>query len=181
MQAERWEHRVWFDGPAEPLERLAREGEEVGAEYRTDTYLLGPDAALLPKLRDNARFEVKRLLETKDGLERWRAETSLPFPVSGANVYRVLPGVPSESLRSPEALLAYAATLEGMRVVAVRKHRRRYALDEGEAEITMTQGGSLPAATLGIEAPDHDGAMALVRRLGTDPFPNRSYGTALRG
>ena len=180
MDDERWEHRAWFGGPAEPPARLAREGEEVGAEYRTDTYLLTDDGDLLAKLRGGARYEVKRRTASCDGLERWVMTSSLQFPLGADDAAPVLPDAPASALADAGALAAYAATVSTLTVASVRKHRRRYRLGAAEAEITAVQANRVVAETVGIEAAAFADARAAAERLGTIDLPNRDYGAWLR-
>lgn len=180
MQADRWEMRVWFEEGHEGLDRLAREGEDLGAEYRTDVYILTKEDALLPKLRDERLFEVKRRLDRRDGLERWVLETSQPFPLPQEAAGAVLPDAPAHALATPEAFRAFAETFAEFAVVPLRKHRRRFRLGAAEAEIAATSGG-LPAASLGIEAARFKDAQAAAERLGIIGLPNKDYGQALRG
>lgn len=180
MHDDRWERRAWFEGPHEAGERLSREGEEIGAAYRTDTYLLAADEALLTKLRGGELFEVKRRLDVRDGLERWVMEASLPFPLGAEDAAAVLPGAPAHALASPAALTAYAETVPGLTVVPMRKHRRRYRLGEAEAEVTAVQAGERIVETVGVEAATFEAARTAAERLGTSGLPNEGYGAWLR-
>ncbi|MBB4658352.1 hypothetical protein [Parvularcula dongshanensis] len=179
MNPERWEYRVWGEAARDAELRLQGE-KEIGAEYRTDTYLLTADEAVLPKIRADERFEVKRRLEVRDGFERWVAETSAPFPLGAETVAALLPDAPAHALTDAKALRAYAESLPDLLVLSVRKHRRRFALGDAEAEVTAVQASDDVLRTVGIEAEGFEAALAAAEALGLSAAPNRDYGAALR-
>ena len=174
-EVRRWPTRAGAEALARRLADRESEWERLPDEWRTDTYLLPPDRPdLLPKLRGGERFEVKRRLEVRDGLELWDMPLSEPWP-------------PSRTVRERAAeLLGRAlptgepdrAALDwlGWTVAPVDKARRRWSHEGTTVEVTETTLGW----TVAFEEPGHDTLLARLARLDLPTMPNRGYGARLR-
>jgi hypothetical protein len=180
MEDDRWEYRIWAGADdLVPLStRVAEAAEgEADAQYRTDVYLLGTDEAVSAKLRFGRVLEVKELLGTKGVAEHWLLAASAEPPFPGDVLQRL--GLAAADAGSPDSLVA-AAEAKGFRALAVRKHRRRFTLDGGEAEITDVMFEKKIFATIGIETPAYEACVAIAERLGLTEYENTDYGSFLR-
>ncbi len=177
MAAPRWEYRVWHDAPPPlPLE---------GIEERTDVYLLRPGmTARLVKLREGA-LDVKELIDTRNGLQRWKPAGRYGFPLDAGRLAAVLcldkderAGL-GEALGSPEAATARLARCSTTAVVGVLKRR---LLDEAFDCRRETAQVRFHGRWHGSRALEHERAehvMQAVRALGWPEGTNESYADRL--
>lgn len=178
MQDDRWEYRIWPEDAALLSRTMADHAdEELAAEFRTDHYLLPADDRINAKIRGGELFEIKELLETRQGAEHWMMVISQTFPV-GAKSFEQLLG---DARDMPTARALIDAAQESLQVFEVRKHRRRFALGAAEGEIVSIMTGEHTASSLCIEAPDPETCLKLGEELGFAEFDNIGYGTYLRG
>jgi exopolyphosphatase/guanosine-5'-triphosphate,3'-diphosphate pyrophosphatase len=146
-----------------------------------ELYLLSP-ADQNVKVRDGL-MDIKLLREVDaDGLERWEPVMKQGFPLSAAEVSRVLDtlGVPPPARsRDPytlDQLLAELLEPSGaVRAVRVHKRRARYTLGGCGAELADLEVDGQATRTLAIESEDRSAVIAAVRGAGLDGHANTSY------
>lgn len=139
-----WEWRAFGSVPLGAVLRIVRLPKHFGPDDRgavqTDEYLVEPRSDVNAKLRDGVLKCKRRLDSAADGCELWTEETedAFDFPL-GDDAFRYLRermGVrlPADldALRgSPDALRRAVGEFEPpLALVAVRKHRVQYDLDE---------------------------------------------------
>ena len=126
-----------------------------------EIYLLGHgiDSDRNVKIR-NGRLELKRLIEHRQGLQRWQAAGQWEFPVALDTIEAVLnPGRSLSQGRDPAALLSldellrFTAQTAGQLVRAhVFKRRFRYTLPACRAEFDQLQVNGATIEAIAIEA-----------------------------
>ncbi len=184
----RFEFRAFGRGFGRIARRMRERGrlEQIGD--REDLYLLSAsDAEHGVKVRDG-RVEVKRLLERRDGLERWAPSHAAELPVAADFVREVLApalGLASPSLRREHYALAdlLAELVEPEPcLAAVRVHKRRasFTLEGIRAEHAVLEVDGEELETLALESPDPQALVRMVALFGLREYPNRSYPAALR-
>lgn len=177
MMDDRWEYRIWPDDPAPLAGTMAAMADaELAAESRTDHYLLTGDDRLLAKIRGGERFEVKELIETRGGCERWMLAISEPFPVGAVSLERLLGQ--ARDMPTAKALIEAAASF--LTILSVRKNRRLFRLGAAIGEITSVDLGKQTFSTLAIEVPTADECAGLAVKLGFADHDNTDYGSFLR-
>lgn len=171
----RWEFRLFAPEPGDEAERLASALGESGESRSQDIYLLN----LLPaecnvKIRDD-ELEIKRLIDTADGFERWRPDPALPFPLAPA-AFEGLTGEPTAIALDTATFIDRIRRPAGsVAVVHVLKTRRHYQRDDILAETAMLTVNGASLASLAIESTDFDALSALRDSLGLAPADNVSY------
>ena len=170
----RWEFRCW-PSPARAvavarLVEKATDWERMAGERRTDIYLLPPDRpTLLPKVRGGERLEVKRLLETRDRLERWDLPFAEPLPLTAEAHERAVDWLGRAFGDQPGGQAELAR--DGWIVVPVVKDRRRWRSETTSVEVTEADG----RWTVAFEGSNPGRLLAHVQELGLADLKNRSY------
>lgn len=167
----RFEYRVW-DEPACCVSRLTAWGTFAGVEERTDVYLIGPDPTVNAKVRDS-RLEVKRLIGSTRGLQRWRPDAPVQLPLTSEQFALLLLdlGITGSDVETwidqerldPRAVLSNSPTGD---VVTAQKRRRRYELDAARAEFTEVDFFGRSYASIAVEAADAETVKRAKNRLG---------------
>lgn len=177
MDDARWEYRIWPEDTEPYASRIsARAGSQPAAEARTDTYLLTADENLLAKIRGGERFEIKELLETRRGCERWMLAVSTPFPVGARHLEQLL----GDARDMPTAKALIEAAQETLQIVSVRKDRLLFSIGTTRAEITRVSLSGRSAISVALEAPDADSCARFAEELGLAESENIDYGSMLR-
>ncbi|MEE4209831.1 MAG: hypothetical protein V2I43_11250 [Parvularcula sp.] len=181
MKDDRWEYRIWAG--ADDLVPLTHRivgaaTADENAQYRTDTYLLGGEEMSSFKLRYRRVLEIKELLGTKGVAEHWFLAVRQEPPYSEDSLARL--GLSASAGESPDAVVA-AAEKAGMTALPVRKHRRRFSLSKGEAEITEAMFNGKIFTTIGIETPLYEACVEMAEQLGLTDYENVSYEAFLSG
>lgn len=184
----RYEFRCWPALEHEVVNRLDDHWVPGTEEARTDLYLISPRSlSYLAKLRGGERVEVKQLLDTYNGLERWRLALTSDFPLTDVTRHALAPCLGfSEPLSAQAALTpdSFKQSLQHSQaaivLVSVTKQRRLFYRDgcRGEATRVTVDGNRL--FTVGIEDADPERARRIVDELGLSAFPNVHYGRRLR-
>lgn len=186
----RYEYRVFAADLGELRRALRAEMGPGEEELREQIYLVGPGAERNVKIRDDA-VEVKVLAGIHQGLEQWRPQERVPFPVSGDWVRDVLaahlevPPLPaSEDRYDREALLFHVVVPHArLSAVPLRKKRSRHDADGLRAEhalVTAPGPPGLELQTVAVEGEDSERVLEWVGRLRLDRWPNESYVRRLR-
>ncbi len=174
----RWEWRA-FGAPFGGAEEMFR---PTGAPEQTDERYVLAGIDVTVKLRAGA-VDVKVLRETNaDGLERWEPVLRQGFPLTAADVERVLVflGAPAQTLtrESYDEQQLFDEVLEntdGMRTVDVHKRRTHATVAGCSAEITDVVAGGRATMTIAVESEDAAALIAAVRGLHLDGYRNTSY------
>lgn len=175
----RWEWRTFgtrFGAAEATFAALA-----PGAVQESDElYLLSGEGDNV-KVRDDL-MDIKVFRETNAaGLERWEPVMKAGFPLTAADVRRVL-----ESLRlavPPLARDSYTldqfvdelARPAGVRPVTVHKRRVRYTVGGCTSEVSDVLVDGRPTRTIAIESEDAAAVVAAVRSVGLADYLNTSY------
>jgi len=183
----RFEYRVWGTELTAIRQRIDELAESRQQERVTDLYLLGPNTEVNAKVRDGS-LEVKRLLPTGHGFQRWKPSLRRepPFPVELVEeLLRRLgdgSGTVSDS-RLPESLavsdLIKATSNNGLHTIEVVKERQLFTVDGTRAESTRVDCKAGQWWTVAGESTEADDLDRLVRRLGLDGLDNRSMNAHL--
>ncbi len=185
----RFEFRCFFlprEVPAAPLPGLSPAGEPELP--RRDTYLLLPhEPRLLPKLRDGARFEVKRLAALAGRLEGWEVVASAAFPLdrealalAGRLFDRSHRGLSGAC--AGDFLDSLARHGPGTRAIDVEKRRRRLSGGPLLGEVThlLFPAEGTRLATVAVESADLAALDAFLEGTPLGALPNLNYGAFLR-
>ncbi len=176
-RAARWEFRCW--GPLQKARRRMFDmGVPVGEDETRDRYLITPDPTSSVKIRDQ-ELEVKRLLDTDGGFERWTPVWKTAVPLWPQDLRRLFseggvqgPSSESASAEVPlgaEAIDVQFEHLPGCGWLHACKARQRFEIEGslGEAtEVTFrNRDASYPTTwTVAIEGTDLD-ALSNQRQL----------------
>lgn len=177
MQATpRWEYRCWTS-QAQARSLFAGDWQAAPAEQRQDIYLIGPDPAFMPKLRDGRRFEIKRLLGCRQRLEYWALFMSLSLPHRpGRSPQLAAAGMEIfGDAAQPADYLRIAAAAESWFAMPVEKSRRLFSLQGLRCEVTRVLCANREYWTFAAEAADHAPLAQLVAELPLAGLPNRNY------
>ncbi len=129
---------------------------------------------LNPKLRDGS-LDIKRLIDTHDGFERWRPEAEMRFPLTPAE-YESLTQERSAAEIDAETLIDRSCRPAGpAAAIHVLKSRRHYRSDGIRAEIGHLTINGARMETLAIESTDIDALERLRQALGLADADNVSY------
>jgi hypothetical protein len=153
-----------------------------------ETYFLAapPDPGRNVKLRDG-RLELKRLVEERQGLERWRPAGQWALPVTSGTVLELLAPDHATTWRHtlPASLdlgklLAFVARPEiPLYRAEVFKRRILFAPAGCRAELDQLLVNGAAIQSLALEAEEPDAVLALRAALGVDTRENASYPRAL--
>jgi len=153
-------------------------------EATTDSeelYFLAPGGANV-KIRDGL-LDIKELQEVgTDGLERWLPIMKTGFPLSRADVAKVVSslGVPPVTLERDSYTLdqfldEVTTPLLGVRAVKVGKHRVRYLVGGCMSEVTDVVVDGRSTRTIAVESEDRPAVLRAVHGLGLRGYVNTNY------
>lgn len=170
----RFELRVWDVGP-EIVDALAGAHHVDEPETRVDCYLVGPNRSVNAKIRDRA-LEVKRLVATCDGLQRWRPDAPREAPLTRDGVTALLDDLGLSDpagrglRRGPrvdiDTLVAIVSSQPDGVAAAVRKWRRRLRVDGVRTECTSVEIGGVVRSCVAIESVQPDEVNRIADRIG---------------
>jgi len=177
---ERFEYRIWGRAFAElPAPDDVAPSAEV--------YLLPEQDGVNAKLRGGA-LEIKRLLGTRDGLQRWLPALRCPLPLLARVIAQDL--CPALGVAPPpltrrrydvEALLAEVVpALAGVRAVRLCKRRRQFEVAGARAERTRIGVGEVTLESAAVEHERFARAARAADELQLRRAPNLDYVMALR-
>ncbi|GEM_PF-986429 len=188
VQAEgRYEYRVWPRSPHPAGSVLQRFWSQVGAERRTDVYLVhAASDRLLVKLRDGHRLEIKRRGDDVGTVQYWTMPFSTEFPLPAdertalSDALYLTRDLSADAAFSPAHLLA-ALDTRAAAVVPTRVRKSRLLFQSGKcrAEVCRVTVGSWTGLTIALEAPDLRSIARPIDELRLGALANRSYGEAL--
>lgn len=185
---ERYEFRCWPEHPERRQATLHRRWSLESSEQRDDIYFL-PSAptALLPKLRDGERLEVKARLEDPGLLQLWRVELAGDFPLAPSvarrldELLRVTAALDRTARRSAAHFLSHLAGLSPrITLCTVHKARMRFRCENCLAEFTSVEALGRQATTIALEGEDPATVLSVREELGLVGLANRDYGAMLR-
>lgn len=177
---ERFEYRIWgaaFAGLPAP-DALAES---------TEVYLVPARAGVNVKFRRGV-LEIKQLLGTRDGLQRWLPALRCPLPLPAGVIAQELCnalGVSAPPLARPqyaleEVLAELVPALAGVKAVPLRKRRRAFEVAGARAERTRVSIGAVTLESVAVEAERFDRAVQATNQLALRRAPNLDYAAALR-
>jgi hypothetical protein len=182
----RYEFRIWPRVWPQAAMLVQKSWSLVGAERRSDIYLLTPHSPLrLVKLRGGTRLETKRRGRDFGPLQYWTHLPYPPFPLShralGALAQELGTAfLPADAGLSPGHLVAgLCASAPDVWPVTAGKARLFFQKGSSRLEICHVVSAGRSRLTLAIEDPDPDSALRALDSLGIGHLPNRSYGDAL--
>lgn len=180
----RFEFRIWGDRLGAARDGLAAAAVRGGVKQSAETYIVSraTDAADV-KIRDGL-MDIKLLVESVDGLERWRPVLKTGFPLDSRAIAReVFPRLAAAPPRIDKPEWSLSEFLHDLiqphrDLAAVDVTKTRYAFTLGActaefAEVKIVCGAS--AETVEIESPDPAALREAVNRLGLSSRPNVSY------
>ncbi len=173
MVTPRYELRVW--GRLQDVRRrLDALGVHTGDSTTTDLYLVGPDTRVNAKLRDR-RLDVKHLIETRAGFQRWTPEWSSDLPLPAPARERLWSelglSLPDGRHRAPldrSALEGAIGDAAGAAAIAVDKQRRHFELDGVAAEASAFDIVGVRCWTVVVEDVDIERLERVRVKLGLD-------------
>jgi len=172
----RWEYRCWTNRThAQSL--FAGNWQASPVEHRQDLYLIGPDTTFMPKLRDGAQFEIKRLLQTRSGMELWAPylSASLPHMPDSSDQLAAAAMQIFQNARQPADFFRIAAGAEHWIAVPVDKSRRLFSLDDLRCEVTRVTVAEKQYWTFAAETAEFSALVQLVEKLQLQHLPNVNY------
>lgn len=153
-----------------------------------EIYLLGHsiDYDKNVKIR-RGRLELKRLIESHQGLQRWQPAGQWEFPVSFDAIEDIINSgctpIPSRDLTtmlSKDDLLNLAAQPAGhLQRADVFKRRFRYTLPACRAEFVQLRVNGAAIESIAIESVDAQAILEVQSALRLEDFENQSYPLAL--
>jgi exopolyphosphatase / guanosine-5'-triphosphate,3'-diphosphate pyrophosphatase len=181
----RWEWRAFGDGLDDAVRSLTALEATRTAES-DELYLLSTAGDESVKIRAGLLDLKLFLRRDEQGLELWFPELKATFPISAAELEKVLAalGAPIPLARTaytlPELLDEVIGPAPGLEAVEVHKHRRHFELDGCLAESTelTTAAGTTRTMVLESEAPEL--VLAARSRLGLGERPNVSFVRGLK-
>jgi hypothetical protein len=179
----RFEFRAWRVDPGvagrlEPVEGFRAEKEV------TDLYLVSAVRSVNVKIRDGA-VKVKRLIDSRDGFERWCPTWKANTPLDERTVIRLWGelGLPApDSIDEPvteEGLVAMADEDPDLDVVGVVKRRRHGTLEDVSVELTDVIFGDQATTSVTLEGTDLERLQTVRAAAGLDAFDNLPVHVAL--
>jgi hypothetical protein len=178
--AERFEYRIWGTAFA-----ALPAPDEVASS--AEVYLLPEQAGLNVKFR-RGTLEIKRLLGTRDGLQRWLPALRCPLPLPAGLIAAELcpalgvaaPPLTRRRYELAELLAEVVPALAGVRAVELSKQRRQFEVAGARAERTRVVLGEVTLESLAVEAERFGQAARATEKLALRRGPNLDYVGALR-
>lgn len=172
----RYEFRAWRARP-ELIDRLEREATFDEPEEIVDHYIVGALRSSNVKIREDV-VQTKRLLDARDGFERWCPTWEMPTPLDRGSLTRLWAEfglVEPDETDTPVAkdeLISLAEETAGLRVVEVRKRRRHGDVEGVSTELTDVCRGNRRATSITIEGTDLELLGGVRRHLGLEGTEN---------
>jgi exopolyphosphatase/guanosine-5'-triphosphate,3'-diphosphate pyrophosphatase len=183
----RYEYRVWGKHLTEVVRRLIELAERGEVRQSEETYLSLPSTAVNPKIRAGL-LDVKVLIDTVDGFERWEPRLKLTLPVTAdvleGSLFPVLglpaPALDREQFTLREFLDEVVMPHPELIAVEVVKLRVSYRLSGCLAEVSDIVVTGRGMQTVAVESEDLAALRAAVDQIGLREYENRSYPTIIR-
>jgi hypothetical protein len=184
----RFEFRVWADDFGDIEERIQSLGQGRRDTPSQEVYIVVTDDTQHNlKIRDGC-LDVKRLLQTKYGLEQWQPclKEAFPLPISTLQD-KVLPilGAGSPALDiEPYTVKAFLEKIvqpkPNLIAVPVRKHRCQCQVANVFIEMVTVEFDDMTIQSIAIESTHPDAVLQWVKRLALDIYSNLSYPAAIQ-
>jgi hypothetical protein len=183
----RYEFRVWADSLTEVRERIGVLGRPEGSHRSAETYFVSRRTAdANPKVRGDV-LDVKLLAGSFAGLEQWRVEMKVEFPVPSValgdlfdHLDVVLPRLDRERYSLGELRRELIEPHPDLASVGVAKTRRFSTVAGCRAEHTEAVAAGRRMETVAVEAVEPDALEEACRLLGLCEQENVSYPRMLR-
>jgi hypothetical protein len=148
-----------------------------------EIYLLDCENALENnvKIRDG-RLDLKRLVERRQGLERWKPAGRWDFPLSLDTIRKLWPKAMlqrnlglSSGITRAELLQAAAELCSGLHRVNIFKRRFRFSLMNCDAELDRLIINGAELESFAAESEDPQAVLEVVAALRIEDFENQCY------
>ena len=183
----RWEFRVFGQDFGEPLAALRGLVSREAVDSSQETYLVPHNIHDRNFKVRNGRLDVKALLDTVNGLERWKPTLNEALPLSRDWLcHELLPlmGHPEVALVDDHSGLAQLAEAfrhaPGVGVVRVSKRRQRFTVEGCPVEHDDILVNGAAIRSMAVESEDPEAVLRVIGRLGLDGRENVDYPRALR-
>ncbi len=182
----RWEWRTFsmdFKKTVEEIKRYPRGNRKTSDEV----YILSQVQNNNIKIQGN-RIDVKRLQATdQNHLEQWCPAMKEKFPVSASKVIELLEFLGIQITGVKRAQYSYDQFLQELimpnkllKVIAVRKDRFIYVINQCIVELVDTEFEGIPFKTICIEHNNPDYVLRTTQILGLQGFKNVNYIRAMK-
>ncbi|MEI4196868.1 hypothetical protein [Roseovarius sp. E0-M6] len=182
----RYEFRVWLRDWPKAASALQRFWPLVGAERRSDIYLLNARSPYrLVKLRAGDRLESKRRGHELGPLQYWVSNSYPIFPLARPELHLLaqelgVARLPFDAGLSPAHLVArLGASTPEIMPEPVYKSRLLFRKGSSRVELSRVAAGGQNRVTLALEDPDPKSALQALDTLRIGHLRNRSYGEVL--
>lgn len=184
----RWEFRVFGQDLERPLTALLDLGQPGGEDESRETYFVARRAGRHNiKVRDG-KLDMKKLLETRERLERWKPTMKESLPLGrdwiGEALLPAL-GHPAMELEHEEYGLrqlvdAFRSGNSCIGIARLYKRRRRFTVDACAAEHDEILVNGAAIRSMAVESEDAAAVLRVIARLALDGHENLSYPNVIR-
>ena len=183
----RYEYRVWGKHLTEVVRRLVDLGERGEVRQSEETYLSLPSMTVNPKIRAGL-LDIKVLIDTVDGFERWEPRLKLTLPVAAdvleGRLFPILglsvPALDREQYTSEQFLDEVVRPHPTLNAVEVIKLRVSYLLSGCLAEVSDVIAAGRGMKTVAVESEDLAALRVAHDQIGLRGYENRSYPSIIR-
>ena len=187
VDAPRFEFRVWSPSE-ETRSRLRSRGRHTGRSVARDCYVLAFQPGVNAKIRGKD-LQIKRLIDRRAGLERWRPEWESRAPFTPEVMIRLFGELGLEALSptgsrsiSVDQLVAELHRQDHLDAAWVTKEREFLEVGDVSAEVTelTIDAHSLRLSTMAIEGTDPDAVIEERMQLAMEGMENIAVHRAVR-
>jgi hypothetical protein len=191
MDVTRFEYRIFGPSLIQEQHRMAALSDPVPAELHrriSHEYYLIPrhENRFNVKIRDG-KLDIKYLLQTVDGFERWQPRIKIDFPLNKSDMRReaftaldVDLQTDSQETFSMRQFIDLLKSEDYVRVVKVKKMRRAYTVKNVICEFASLNLEKIRTTTISAESNDLTRLKKVVEELGISKFQNTNYIRAIR-
>jgi hypothetical protein len=178
----RYEFRTWAQTLAELKDKLQQFASLKGSEQSQETYLISASTERCNAKIRNQLMDLKLLLSTDRGLQRWKPVLKADFPLDRSVITtRIFPALelPPPQLDaerfSISEFLKKLSGCSGIAIVQVAKSRMQFTVDGCQAEFASVTIEALTQDTVAVESENPEAVLNVMGRLGLEGAPNTSY------
>jgi len=191
MDVTRFEYRVFGASLIPEQRRMAALSDPVAAELRrriSHEYYIIPlhENRFNVKIRDS-KLDIKYLLQTVDGFERWQPRIKIGFPLNEKELRReafaaldVDLQTDSRETFSMRQFIDLLKNEADIRVVKVKKMRRAYTVKNVICEFASLHLEKIRTTTISAESNDLVQLKKVINELGISAYKNTNYIKAIR-
>lgn len=184
----RFEFRAWADDLGAVRDRIAALAEPYEIRESVEKYIVSAGATdANPKVRGD-RLDIKVLIASVEGFERWEPQLKASFPISAevlrGEFYRLLrqpvPALDRESYSYEQFLELVAEQVDELAIVEVVKQRRMSSVNGCITEFAHVSIAGTDLHTAAVESVDIDALREARHLTGLDAYENIAYPTAIK-